>query len=207
MKQKWHNRVLSVVCFLGLLFVACKGAPKPDAKIPKDAQKVEEGCKVNSILFTTLQENGKVDTDSFKEAKGFLKEYDGSYYLNEEDVKTAHLVVRVDIDKPQGNDDFKIKISNENSYLEPVEFERKKGGVFASDKNVILSKGENKILVKITAPSGKEAVYKFVAKYGGGPSETTEKRRVIPGVYCPTQRKASAGETEELLWAVYISSG
>lgn len=217
MKQKWLCCAATLIALSFLVVTACNTSVKDEKQtsssggsstVPEGGKVIEPTCKVKSITFASLDVNNKTDKNAFKEAGGFNKDYNGPYTIGENDVKTAHLVVRVDIDKPAGDNDFTIEISNENSYLTPVKFSRKTigedAGVFTSKKNVILAKGANNILVNITAPDGKKDSYHFVVKYSGGPDEKTANR-LIPGVYCPTQRKPSAGEKEEHIWVAYIA--
>ena len=198
--------------------------------VPEPKGDVAEDMQVNSIQFANFKKNGilkkvpdKDDPnrkiDDFKEAKCFKKKFSGPYILKEEPT-VAYIAIKVDITKPAG-DDFSVTVENENSRLDPVELSRTASEPFTcakvvNDSNIssngliVLTKGKNSIIVKI-AKNGKEAEYKFIVNYDGGPEEKSQD--VIDGIYCPTMRKLTKEEKEdpnktekdESILAIYIA--
>jgi len=190
-------------------------SPKPDGTTPGESSfetNVKKELQVTSIKFAEFNVEGKVVPEDFKEVANFSKDKAGPYDLGKP--KTAHLSVKVEIEEPD-EDDFSIIVENKNTYLQPVRLIRQEGGKdddrFTSKNHILLSKGKNTIAIKIKHPEGKEIEYRFIAEYDGGPviddGKIVKKGSLIPGIYCPAQRKNSKEDTgpEELLMPIFIA--
>ena len=155
------------------------------------------------------QKKGNPLVKEFKLLEGFDSGKYGPYTM--EAAKTAYIEVKMKVGKAStGN--FTIEAVNKTTYLPPVQFQRKTGdqnGYFKQNR-ITLSKGDNTIEVKLKdSDKGKEFVYTIMVQYGGGPDPTTvakvEDRKIIPGIYCPTQRKPLDGEKPEFVWLMCIA--
>lgn len=213
---------MSLFLFALLALVGCKQTPKPsptedENSIPK-GEPIGETVQVEiSIASVVVDKKEVAKREVFDKPKYFSKEHSGPFSL-EKDPSTAHIALEIKIpeeifekDKELTIKDFSATIENQNSYLKPLELSPTKNPfVTAIDKDMILAKGENNILVKIeNKKTGDEGTYHLKVNYSGGPGK--DYKKLIPGIYCPTLRKLSEeekarGEKEECLWLMAITS-
>lgn len=205
--------------------------------VPEPKGPVAEDLQVNSIQFANFKKNGilkKIPDPKdpkklieFQEAKCFKKNLSGPYILKE-DPEVAYIAIKVEIDKPG---EFTVTVENENSRLDPIKLSKIDSETFTSaklvnDNNIkitvegdkakgtkliVLTKGKNSIVVRISKDGGGEAEYRFIVDYDGGPGEGSKD--LIDGIYCPTMRKLTKEEKEdpnqtekdESILAIYIA--
>ena len=179
-----------------------KEGDTPSVAIPAEA-------RLESIEVAIVAEKkGKAKVEEFKPLEGFNGEESGPYAM--EEAKTAYIELNVKVAKPSSGE-FTIQAVNKTTYIAPVAFSRKSGdqeGYFKKNR-IVLSKGLNVIEVKVKSPDGsKEGIYTIVVQYGGGPDPSTlemKDRNIIPGIYCPTQRKHLDGEKPDYVLLMAIA--
>lgn len=196
---------ISLLAF-GILF-SCKNQNKNDAPGKKQPGVTETELETIEVALVS-EKKGKPVIAEFKSLEGFNSGKYGPYTM--EEAKTAYIELKMKVGKPSTGD-FTIEAVNKTTYIPPVSFSRKTGdqdGYFKQNR-ITLSKGSNTIEVKVTSPDGsKEGVYTIIVQYGGGPDPSAiemEKRNIIPGIYCPTQRKPLDGENIEYVWLICIA--
>lgn len=168
-------------------------------------------ARLNAIEVAVISERkGKEKVGEFKPLENFENNVPGPYTTDE--AKTAYIALKMKVAKPS-NGDFSISVENETTYISPVKFSRSSdgdGSYFTNEsEHVALSKGCNVLKVKVKDPKNtKEGIYTIVVQYAGGPDPLTLKmkdRRILPGIYCPAQRKPLKGEGEDLVWLMAIT--
>lgn len=204
--RKYFLITISLLAF-GILF-SCK---KPNNNVPETKKKygVNE-AKLEAIEVALVGEKkGKPKVEEFKLLEGFNSEKLGPYTM--EEAKTAYIEIKMKVGEATSGD-FSIEAVNKTTYVAPISFKRKDGdqnGYFKQNR-IALSKGANTIEVKVKSPDGsKEVTYTIMVQYGGGPDPTTiadvKDRNIIPGIYCPTQRKPLDGEKPEYVWLMCVA--
>jgi len=197
---------ISLLAF-GFLF-SCKNQSEnnvPDKKKPSVTSTELEAIEVAIVG----EKKGKPVVADFKLLEGFSSEKYGPYTM--EEAKTAYIEIKMKVGEPSSGD-FAIEAVNKTTYIPPVSFQRKaedQNGYFKQNR-ITLSKGANTIEIKVKSPDGsKEGVYTIIVQYGGGPDPNTiaelEQRKIIPGIYCPTQRKPLDGEKSECVWLICVA--
>ena len=197
---------ISLLAF-GILF-SCKNQNKNDVPETKKKYGANE-AKLEAIEVALVDEKkGKPKVEEFKLLEGFNSEKYGPYTM--EEAKTAYIEVKMKVGEASDGD-FTIEAVNKTTYIPPVQFQRKTGdqnGYFKQER-ITLSKGPNTIEIKVKSPDkSKEVVYTINVQYGGGPDFSTAElkdRNIIPGIYCPTQRKPLDGEKPEYVWLICIA--
>lgn len=209
---------LSFLCLAGLAFFAlcAAGCPSKPKQVnttpnPKPNPKPEEQYVPAEVRLKSIQTavvNEKFKPESFADVKGFKPTKPGPYEAAEE-AKTAYVMFKMQIEKPEGGADFSVSAYNTNTYFVETKFDRgtlpETKEFFIKDKKFPLSKGINNFKIKVKSPDGTvEGEYTVTVNYAGGVDETA--KIIIPGVYCPAQRKPSEGEIEEdLVWMICIA--
>lgn len=183
-----------------------------DLDVPNE---IPSEVKLEAIEVAIISEksgNGKIE--AFKPLKDFESGKSGPYET--EQAKTAYIALKMKIAKPS-NGDFSIEVSNKTTYIKPVIFSRSTEGdsnYFVKNSQdildfVTLSKGLNILEVKVKNPdSSKTGVYTIMIHYDGGPDpleKELDKRKIIPGIYCPAQRKPLEGENPDFVWMICIA--
>lgn len=186
--------------------------PEPQP-LPEIGDKIPLNVRVLSIETAVVGEKG--GTESYKVVKDFNLKFSGPY---EAETKTAYIALKIKAgEKPSGND-FSITVENMNTYEEKVKLKRGSGAddeyfvlakkdkeIPMSDK-ITLSKGKNTLAITVTSPDGSETGKYFVTlDYAGEPDKF--KNKIIPGIYCPAQRKPLEGEKEDFVWAILARGG
>ncbi len=189
---------------------------KVTAKLKKikgeDTELIPPELRLEAIEVALIGEkNGGAILEDFKLLSDFKGDKAGPYET-EEAAKTAYITLKMKIARP-ANGDFSIRVANKTTYIEPVAFSRSSEGDINYFENfndlIILSKGRNILEVKIKSPdNSKECTYTVIVKYDGGPDPLAlefENRKIIPGIYCPAQRKPLNGESPDLVWMIVIA--
>lgn len=225
MKKMSIMRASAFMCMAVFLLLAsgCPNAAKNEnhtpnpgpepAPLPEIGDKIPLNVRVLSIETAVVGEKG--GTESYKVVKDFNLKFSGPY---EAETKTAYIALKIKAgEKPSGND-FKITVENMNTYEEKVKLKRGSGAddeyfvlakkdkeIPMSDK-IPLSKGKNTLAITVTSPDGSETGKYFVTLDYAGASDETGKK-IIPGIYCPAQRKPLEGEKEDFVWAIIARGG
>lgn len=206
--RKYFLITSSLLAF-GILF-SCKN-PNKNNVTENDVPKYGANEATLEAIEVALvgEKKGKPKVEEFKLLEGFDSGKYGPYTM--EAAKTAYIEVKMKVGKASGGD-FAIEAVNKTTYVAPVTFQRKAGdknGYFKQNR-ITLSKGTNTIEVKVKSPDGsKEVMYTINVQYVGGPDPTTvadvKDRNIIPGIYCPTQRKPLDGEKPEYVWLMCVA--
>lgn len=169
-----------------------------------------EGIEVALLTYKYSGSNRYVLED-YIPCDNFKPDVSGLYTAK--DAKTAYVDVRVKSTKKHHNGDYKVEITNRTTYIAPVELQRGKKNpeyiALQGNKLIALSKGLNILDIKVKSPDGtQEGTYSVALKYDGGPNQAkleVNKRRMLPGVYCPAQRKPLAGEKPDFVWMMGVA--
>ena len=180
-------------------------------KVVPEQDEIHEKVQLDAIevaLLTTKLQAGQYKYDEYVPVENFKPEVAGPH-MAKEDAKTAYVAIRVKKEKP-GTGDYEVKLTNTTSYLKTASFSRSaQEPAYLVLKKIALSKGHNILEIEVKSPDGtKTGKYVVVVKYDGGPDPTKvemSKRKMLPGVYCPTQRKPLEGETPDYIWFIAIA--
>jgi len=167
---------------------------------------VPNELKLDAIEFSTvIEKDGRPKGKPYKLVNNFESGKRGPYTIDE--AQTAYIDIKVKAAKPSSGD-ISVELTNTTTYISPVTLSRNASNEnYFNPKRVALSKGYNIIEIKVEA-SGKDTTYEVVVYYAGGPDPNTlpmQKRKIIPGVYCPIQRKELEGEVEDKVWLILIA--
>ena len=222
MTYKWiRNSFLIAISLLvfGFLF-SCKNpnntkSPEEEPGIPVPSEVGLESIEVAIVD----EESGRAKLEEFKSLEGFKSEKSGTYQT--EEAKTACITLKVKKAKPASGDDFEVEVSNKTTYIEPLKFMREPEGDDSYfvlkekynekwyNKVVALSKGRNILEIKVKNPDKSvEGTYTVSVQYAGGPDPVAlemDERHIIPGIYCPAQRKPLEGEKPDLVWMIVMA--
>lgn len=174
---------------------------------------VPNEVRVEGIKFALVDENNSAE--SFEAIEGFDVNKPGPYTISKK-AKTAYITFQVTADKPDQGD-FKVSALNRNAYEDIVLFARGKGTQASQffpkesstsnkyeipGKGVALAKGKNEIDINIATNDGtSKGIYRVVVEYAGGPDlsdpEGKTPTALIPGIYCPAQRRSDDDKEKE----------
>lgn len=180
-----------------------KVAPTPNI-IPQE-------IKLDSIEIASLTVKkgaSQYQVDPYIPLENFSSGNSGPYMA--QDAKTAHIEIKLKTEKP-ATGDYAIELINKTTYIEPVQFSRATEGdtSYFLPKKIILSKGYNVLEIKVKSPdNSKEGVYIVIVNYNGGPNPLAlemGKRKMLDGIYCPTQRKPLEGEKPDFVYLISIA--
>lgn len=177
-------------------------------KATPEQEDIHEKVQLNAIevaLLTTKLHAGQYKYDEYAPVEKFNPEVAGPY-MAKEDAKTAYVAIRVKKEKPESGD-YEVKLTNTTSYIKTASFSRSATDpAYLVLKKIALSKGHNILEIEVKSPDGaKTGKYVVVVKYDGGPDPVKlemSKRKMLPGVYCPAQRKPLEGETPDYMWVI-----
>jgi len=163
-------------------------------ELPKEVQ-------VSSIRLALIDKNNK--QGEFKDLEGFKPDGKGPYNASEY-AETAYITLKVEIKKPNV-ENFVVYAKNTNTYSNAIVLERGSGvdsNFFVTESNLPLAKGKNSIdIVVRSSNSQKQGKYRLVVNYEGGPDFSdpngASPKKLIPGIYCPAIRKASADNPQD----------
>lgn len=175
---------------------------------PQTTDAVPAEARLEAIEIAIVREKGgKAKLEEFQPLKDFKSDSAGPYEMQE--AKTAYIELKAKVAKPASGDDFSVRVVNTTTYIDPAIFSRSADGSYFNKERITLSKGYNILEVRVKSPDKtKEGVYTVVVKYAGGPDPLAlkpGKRSIIPGIYCPAQRKPLAGEVPDLVWMIAIA--
>lgn len=187
-----------------LVKITRKEAPEKD-DIFQQAQ-VEA---IEVALLPAKKKGGRYTYEDYVALGNFVSEKPGPYKA--QDALTAYVAVRVKKEKPESGNDYDISLENKSTYLPSKKLVRGKGNEasYLELKEVVLAKGYNTLEITVKSPDGSQVgVYTVTVEYDGGP-ELLElplaKRKMLPGVYCPAQRRHAPGETPDYVWFIGIA--
>ena len=180
---------------------------RKEAGTPND---IPEECKVDAIevaLRTAKVVNNQYKLEDFVLLDNFRSDSSGPYTAA--DAKTAYVSVRVKAEKPSTGD-YYVQLTNRTTYIAAQTLQRgtgKDASYFITGR-AILSKGYNILDVKVKNPNGTIGTYTIMIKYDGGPDPLKlemKKRKMLPGIYCPAQRKPLEGEAPDYVWMICMT--
>ena len=191
-----------------------KPAPTPTPSPNPPVPDVQSKIKIENVEIALINKSNK--KEEFKKLRNFSVDNEGPY--SAEEAETAYVTLQVTAKKPASSD-YSISVVNTNTYEQTLSFDRDSAdpqNLFVLGKNIALAKGKNNL--ELTVVSSDRTVskkYKIVVNYDGGQDYSDPKAntptKLIPGIYCPAQRKSIEGETEEdgkaepFLWVISIA--
>ena len=184
-----------------------KSVPSPDASKPNTDNQNSSDLNVESIEIAFISENNK--PKEFSVLPSFAKANYGPYKV-QDGAETAYIALRLTVDQSTSDKNYSVSVENISAYLDKVDFTRGGGaGARIAKARIALAKGKNDLKITV-ASSDKKATktYEVSVNYEGGEDffkpEGDAPKYLIPGIYCPAQRKAKDGEKESYLWVVFI---
>ncbi|MGP1414425.1 MAG: hypothetical protein ACTTJ6_00630 [Treponema sp.] len=203
--------LLTIAFFVLSVFSSCNNqnnvnTSKGNNSLPNT---IQTEARLEAIEVAMIGEkNGRGKLEAFNTLMGFESDKYGPYEL--EEAKTAYIALKMKVAKPTTGD-FSIEVTNKTTYIEPVIFVRsvEHGDVYFGPGYITLSKGRNILEVKVKNPdNSKEKIYTIFVQYGGGIDPLKldfDDRKIIPGIYCPAQRKPLEGELPDLVWMIVMA--
>jgi len=184
-----------------------KGKITIDRKNASVQEPISSNIRVSEIGTFLVDEKRKYGDVIILE--NFDSQNAGPYRMK--DAKTAYCAIRVKLEKPSATDDYEVYFENKNTYTPIYKAKRMEGENFDYfvSSGIVLSKGFNILEVTVKTPDKKDVgVYKVVTKYAGGPDQSglnAKKRKMLPGWYCPANRRPLDGELPDYVWGIGIA--
>lgn len=176
---------------------------------PPNNDNVEEIVKaIDVALLTAKKKGGRYKYKEYVPLDNFKTDNQGPYAT--EDAQTAYIAIRLKAEKSISGD-YKFEFTNKNTYIKYNNFERGSGENedYLFLKDIALSKGYNTLEIEIKSKKGNsKGKYTIIINYSGGPNLdelALKDRKILPGVYCPAQRKHLDGESPDYVWVMCIA--